>query len=205
MRVHETGRTTSFVIQGEGVSDTRDLTSLSQDLARYLPEYTFSPENLIYNLRSRFPHGILNVLEGGCGVGALLVELKNTARRLKVPINTTGITLDPEHPKRARNSNIDLMVVGNVQDYFRSMWFKPSYHLVIDYYGALSYDWPPFGRSVLPVYYEILKPGGTAIVGSTLVLGLLNPIAEIAERNSYIASCGFEISASNNGFAILRK
>lgn len=205
MKIYETGPFQKFVINGEGVSDSRNFNNLERDIRTYLPEFILTRESLIYDLSCRFPGHVLDVIEGGCGLGGLLIDLKNSAIREGIEINTTGVTLDPDHVKRVQNSNIDVMIIGSVQNHFKDGRGRSSYHLVLDYYGAESYDWNPYGGTTLPIYYNLLKKGGIAVLGSSLVLGFQDPQREIATRNQFISKCGFTIIASANGFSILEK
>ncbi|MBP9669911.1 hypothetical protein KBD75_00755 [Candidatus Woesebacteria bacterium] len=204
MKVYEVGPFQEFSINGENVSDTRDFSSFERDMRTYLPEFPITRKGLMHDVASRFPEEVLYILEAGCGIGGLLIDLKDAAESEKINACTTGVTMDPNHARRAHNSNIDTMIIGSVQNYFKRGG-RNSYHLLVDYYGAASYDWPPYGATTLPIYFSLLKRRGIAILGSSLVLGLQDPQQEIGVRNKFIAKCGFTIISSANGFSVLEK
>jgi len=110
----------------------------------------------------------LNILEGGCGTGLALIELKlgiyaiHHYTSLEGKIHTTGVTLTPQHAEITNQRRVnpelqlDEMIVGPIELFP----FENQYDMILDYFGAAFH----FPREVLPVYGQVLKPTGISSV-----------------------------------------
>lgn len=127
---------------------------------------------------------VLEVLDGGCGYGRMLHELKigipayaihtheeireGYYRSLSVDIpedpglgdaiRTTGITLDQQHAERAESLGLDIdeMIVGSLENHR----FDRKFDFILDYTGSAFY----FPRRAMPLYRELLQPDGILLV-----------------------------------------
>ena len=112
----------------------------------------------------------LEVLEGGCGQGIALRQLKKGGRisresdyeypGLGQDIRTTGVTLSKRHieaaKKVAEEVRIDEMIVSPLETYD----FDRQYDFIYDFCGAAMH----FPEDVIPVYGKILMPNRLAFI-----------------------------------------
>lgn len=157
-----TGPFEKFVVRGEGVSDNRDLYNIEDGLRK--SGVAISLEEILRSLGMKFG-GVLEVFEGGSGTGRVLDDIKKLAVSLGLNIRTTGSSLDPSHAESAQYHQLDELIVGSVQKHFELGRFIRKYHFVIDYCGAISYD--RGGRELIPIYSQLLKPDGMALLLET--------------------------------------
>lgn len=161
---------------GENYSERRYIGRMQAEMSGR--GIVFSFEKHLKFVRKRFPEAeALEILDGGCGEGAALWDLKQIAAKLGITIRTTGITMDREH-KKSMNSHVDEIVIGTVQNFFQQEDHSGQYHFILDYNGALAADDNPDtnkqGKIIIPIYARILAPRGTALLtASNLDLDLL--------------------------------
>jgi SAM-dependent methyltransferase len=127
----------------------------------------FDPFAHLHTLSDQMPDRQLEVLEGGCGVGSALHQLKNgmvqgyspekTYEGLGDKIRTSGVTLTPEHAIVAIDQGTDEVFVGPID---RCPIAEDSFDFIYDFCGAAYYD----PDAALSVYGRVLKPGGLAFV-----------------------------------------
>lgn len=126
----------------------------------------------------------LEVLEGGCGYGIVLIDLKrgfkpNDSKYITVPkntlgtlwrngieglgnkIRTTGVTLNLSHVEfnlgmSEKEWQIDELILAPLEDYP----FNIKYDFVFDFTGPAFY----FTKTAIPVYGRILQRGGFALM-----------------------------------------
>lgn len=149
----------------------------------------------LWELTEQNPDRRIEVLEGGCGEGRALAQLKRGGKidskteytGLGQRIRTTGVTLFEGHLDRARqlddNSRPDEMIVGPIEVHT----FDRQFDFIYDYCGAAM----RLPESVIPVYGNIL-----AIERLTFVRLLVGAMPE-GQAEKLFDESGLEIVKQN--------
>ena len=131
----------------------------------------------------------MQVLEGGCGVGYALKQLKTGMadnEGLGDAIVTTGVTLTEETAVIAQDRNeVDVVYVGPID---ACELPDNTFDFIYDALGAAFYDY----RAALPVYGRVLKPGGLAWV---MLSGL--GIVDVSDSIDIARKIGLRVVESN--------
>ncbi|PIR80060.1 MAG: hypothetical protein COU25_02170 [Candidatus Levybacteria bacterium CG10_big_fil_rev_8_21_14_0_10_35_13] len=156
----------------------------------------------LWELAENNPNRRIEVLEGGCGEGKALEQLKKGGkisskteyRGLGQRIRTTGITLFDGHLEMARQKpeevRTDEMIIGPIQ--FHK--FDRKFDFIYDFCGAAMH----FPESVIPIYQKILRNDRIAFM--RLMAGAMpkSPPEQLFEQS------GFEIiDQGGNKFATM--
>lgn len=163
---------------GEGYSEWRGIDTI-EHLLLLGGEFRFSFKECLPTLAARFQSdAVLKILEGGCGYGELLTDLKGLQDDLGVKIHTTGVTMARRHIPKPRDEEfiIDRMIIGTVQKAYERGLLSGGYHLIVDFLGAVYYsrDDP---TKPLTIYSNILIPGGMMLFRSfELISGIWGEI-----------------------------
>lgn len=150
----------------EGYSESRT----AELLKRGLESTDFSFANQFQYLSEQFSTRTLDVFEGGCGNGVTLRGLREMGTRLGLEIRTTGVTMARRNIREAVANGVDTLVVGRVERYFALNDTRKRFHFIVDSDGALQYDHIRrnnrllTGARVIPVYSDLLEPGGRAFL-----------------------------------------
>ncbi len=138
---------------------------------------------------------VISLLDGGCGEGNMLAEIKSQQEKIGKFIETTGVTMEPEQEEILARKNIDTIFIGSVQEYYERLRGQKKFHFIIDSSGAAYHDFGidsngtlTEGETIIPLYADILYPKGRAF----LTFLYLNPywgesrrkIHNLLERNN---------------------
>lgn len=149
----------------------------------------------LWELADREPDRRLEVLEGGCGEGRALAQLKRGGKidskteykGLVQRIRTTGVTLYEGHLGRARqfddNSRPDEMIVGPIEHYA----FDRQFDFIYDFCGAAM----RFPETVIPVYGNLLATDRLAF------MRLMTGAMPQRQPEQLFEQSGFEIVKQN--------
>lgn len=151
---------------GENYSERRRLYRMEAEMARD-NAFNFSFEECLTKLFRKFTDTpILRILDGGCGEGWALSDLRELSRKLGRETETTGITLNPRHKDMLVGGGVDEVVIGSVENFFETDARENYFHFILDYNGALG--WDDFrgiqGGNIIPIYARILAKGGIALL-----------------------------------------
>ncbi|GIW61959.1 MAG: hypothetical protein KatS3mg089_0811 [Patescibacteria group bacterium] len=137
----------------------------------------------------------ISVLDGGCGEGNMLADLKSQQAKIGKFVETTGVTMEPEQEEILASKNIDTIFIGSVQEYYERIRGQKKFHFIIDSSGAAYHDFGSDsdgtltqGETIIPIYTDILYPKGRAF----LTFLYLNPywgasrrkLFDLLERNN---------------------
>jgi SAM-dependent methyltransferase len=137
--------------------------SIHRDI--YVRHFDFNPFAYLRVLAAEEQNRPIEVLEGGCGVGQALVDLKTGVfsgypsvfyPALGSRIRTTGITLNPEHTKKASEVDpkfaVDEMRVGPLGE----QQFDVDFDFIYDFLGVAFY----YPEEAISTYDRVLTAGG---------------------------------------------
>jgi len=113
----------------------------------------------------------ISVLDGGCGEGNMLAEVKSQQEKIGKFVETTGVTMEPEQEEILVSKNIDTIFIGSVQEYYERIRGQKKFHFIIDSSGAAYHDFGSDsngtliqGETIIPIYADILYPNGRAFL-----------------------------------------
>jgi len=151
-----------------GYKQNRGSYKIEEEIGEHDPQFSFKEQLRI--LADRFQGEELVVVEGGCGYAGILHGIKRDALELGITVATTGINSNHEIFKdREHMPNVDEIILGKVEDAYGKGLLPPeSAHLIVDVRGAFYSDTgregSPTGTTILPIYAQLLKPGGRALL-----------------------------------------
>ncbi|MBI4039875.1 hypothetical protein HY389_00785 [Candidatus Daviesbacteria bacterium] len=148
------------------VIESRNLDTINHEL--YANNFPLRIQDVLGNVAAQFDgESPLYILEGGSGYGNILGGIKDFLRIHGREAHTTGATKNLAHIPFSRDNNIDRLIVGQLEKYYRGS-VPDVYHLIIDYCGAVFYDTACNrvldGATMLPLYARLLRPGGRLLM-----------------------------------------
>ncbi len=154
-------------IGNESYSESRSLSSIQRGFEQANVPFNFRDH--FKQLPKRFPNArYIRILDGGCGQGSLLEDIHDLATSIRIRVRTVGIDKAERNIPDYEDATIDRFIVGTVQNaYGDGLIRKGQFHFVVDYFGALFYDYDNkdgTGSNILPVYSRVLTPRGSLLV-----------------------------------------
>lgn len=73
----------------------------------------------------------ISVLDGGCGEGNMLAEVKSQQEKIGKFIETTGVTMETEQEEILARKNIDTIFIGSVQEYYERIRGQKNFILLL--------------------------------------------------------------------------
>lgn len=132
---------------------------------------TFSFAEELRHMAQLFPDSAqLSVLDGGCGEGNMLAEIKPLQGFIGKNVETTGVTMEREEAEILQGKDIDHVFIGSMQEYYDKAAERERFHFIIDSKGAAYHDFEPLfsdeaqGRNIIPLYSALLYPKGRAFL-----------------------------------------
>lgn len=133
--------------------------------------------------------GTLEILDAGCGTCETLGGIKLLSQQIGRPIRTTGLTLAVRHIEDAQRNVVDELIIGNPETLLGEE-YRGRFHHILDFAGATHWDKRKIGaenylagRKYLPIYLQILVPGGTLlIVASDIFDGQTAPFNALVQK-----------------------
>ena len=202
---------------GQVAIERRSIKRIQEELATR--GFTFNFGQHLSDLTKTFPEAdTINILDSGCGFQKALRNIKTISNKLQIPTFTVGVTQNENHvPKNQDHpSNADLLIIGSVQEAHIQGLLDQKFHFILDFYGATYYDNPFDGATTLPVYSDLLVPGGTVLfVSENLIednpfiqwrqnLGLSSEISR-DELLQFVDQCDFNILRLEEKYSWVQK
>ena len=205
---------------GIGYHEDRTLNQVEHSLEISDKPFRFAPH--LRQVSQLFPHvGTIEVLEGGCGVGYILRDLKQLGPIIGRTIMTTGVDIGIRHLKIVeQDQTVDRYIIGTVSNaYAQDAIHDNQFHFILDFNGALFYDMActdKAGAATIPIYGRVLSPGGTVLIYMHELYPesarLCNVVRSAAERRrisaaflSLLEQNGLKIIEQWKMFALLQK
>jgi hypothetical protein len=195
-----------------GQGHTRTFADVEKTIAEYGTTFSFAEE--LKRLATVFPDAPkLSLLDGGCGEGVMLSEIKPLQGFIGKPVETTGVTMEQEQADILAKKDIDSVFIGSVQEYYNQIKDQQKFHFILDSSGAVYHDFGDDtergmteGETIIPIYADLLVPRGRAFM-SFLYLHPLwgesprrNILTTIANNNLDVIS-----EMGNHGYLLVEK
>lgn len=178
-----------------GQEHNRTLAIVEKSIAEEGEPFLYAEE--LRKVALQFPDApSISVIDGGCGYGLMLEEMRSLEPYIGKKIDTTGVTLEEEEAENLSQKDIDSIFIGSVQEYYKKMNGQKKFHFILDSHGAAYYDWGKGvewmvkeGENIIPLYADLLYPQGRAFLSFALTypgygeVGR-NNVLSLLERNN---------------------